>query len=81
LDGHDVIAFFDVNPSKVVGDAIRFLTELVVERGRMGRKEAFAELESWGAEHGLTPARTPEEASEIADAARAAADEAEDASS
>jgi poly(A) polymerase len=75
LDGHDVIAFFDTKPSKVVGDALRFLTELVIDRGRMGRKEAFAELEAWGAEHGLTPARTPEETTEIADAARAAAEE------
>jgi hypothetical protein len=37
----------------------------------MGRKEAFAELERWGAERGLTPARTPDEAIEIASAARA----------
>jgi len=41
----------------------------------MGRKEAFAELERWGAEHDLTPARTAEEATEVAEGARAAADD------
>ena len=75
LDGHDIIAFFDVKPSRVVGDALSFLTELRLERGPMGRKEAFAELERWGAEHDLTPARTAEEATEVAEGARAAADD------
>jgi poly(A) polymerase len=75
LDGHDIMAFFDITPSKPVGEAMRFLTELRIERGPMGRKEAFEELERWGAEQSLTPARTPEEAMQIADAARAAADE------
>jgi poly(A) polymerase len=78
LDGHDIIAFFEVKPSRVVGEALAFLTELRLERGPMGRKEAFGELERWGAEHGLAPARTAEEATEIADAARAAADEDDD---
>ncbi|MGH2758781.1 MAG: CCA tRNA nucleotidyltransferase [Actinomycetota bacterium] len=72
LDGHDVMAFFVLKPSRDVGQALEFLTELRVERGPMGRKEAFAELERWGAERGLSPARTASEASEIADLARAA---------
>lgn len=76
LDGHDVMAFFDMPPSAEVGQALGFLTELRVERGPMGRKEAFAELEKWGADRGRAPARTATEASEIADAARAAAEEA-----
>jgi poly(A) polymerase len=75
LDGHDVIAFFDIKPSRVVGEALAFLTELRLERGPMGRKEAFAELEGWAAERDLAPARSPAEATQIADAARAAADE------
>jgi poly(A) polymerase len=81
LDGHDVMAFFDLRPSRTIGEALGFLTELRIERGPMGRKEAFAELERWGAEQGLTPARTAEEAMQIADAARAedeARTEAED---
>jgi poly(A) polymerase len=77
LDGHDVIAFFDVKPSRVVGDALRFLTELRIERGPIGRAEAFKELERWAAERDLKPARTVEEATEIAEASRAAADEEE----
>jgi hypothetical protein len=44
----------------------------------MGRKEAYAELETWGAGHGLVPARTVEESIEAADAARAAADESDE---
>ena len=71
------MAFFDLKPSKSVGEAMQFLTEQRIERGPMGRKEAFEELERWGAEQGLTPARTAEEAMQIADAARAAADEEE----
>jgi poly(A) polymerase len=75
LDGHDVIAFFDIKPSREVGQALAFLTELRLERGPMGRKEAFAELERWGAERGLVPERSPDEATQVADASRAAADE------
>jgi poly(A) polymerase len=77
LDGHDVIAFFDVKPSRAVGEALSFLTELRVERGPMGRKEAFEELERWGAGRDLHPARSPEEATALAEAARATADEEE----
>jgi poly(A) polymerase len=75
LDGFDVMAFFDLKPSRDVGEAISFLTELRMERGPMGRKEAFAELERWGAGRGLSPARTPDEAAAIAEAARVEADE------
>ena len=78
LDGHDVIAFFALEPSRVIGEALAFLTELRLERGPIGRKEAFTELERWGAERDLTPARSVEDATAIAEAARAAADEADD---
>jgi poly(A) polymerase len=71
LDGHDVMAFFDVTPGPVVGQALSFLTELRMERGPMDRKEAFADLERWGTEQNLVPARSPDEATTIADAARA----------
>ena len=74
LDGFDVMAFFDLKPSRRVGEAIEFLTELRMERGPIGRKEAFDELERWGAERGLAPERTPAEAAAVAEAARAAAD-------
>ena len=75
LDGHDVMAFFDLKPSRVVGEALAFLTELRIERGPMERKAAFTDLERWGSERGLEPARTIEEAMTIADAARAEADQ------
>lgn len=70
LDGHDVMAFFDLKPSRDVGEALFFLTELRLDRGPMGRKEAYEALAEWGAERGLRPARTPEEAMELADASR-----------
>ena len=79
LDGHDVMAFFDLKPSRDVGQALEFLTELRLERGPMGRKEAFGELERWAAERGLVPARTASEAAEIADRARKQADEEDEA--
>ena len=79
LDGHDVMAYFDLKPSRDVGQALGFLTELRLDRGPMGRKEAFAELERWGGERGLQPTRTIEEATEVADAARRAAEDEEDA--
>jgi len=75
LDGFDVMAFFGIKPSRRVGEAMEFLTELRIERGPMGRKEAFGELELWGAERDLAAARTPDEATAIADRERAAADE------
>jgi poly(A) polymerase len=74
LDGFDVMAFFGISPSRQIGEAIDFLTELRMERGPIGRKEAFVELERWGSDRGMTPARTPDEATEIADASRAEAD-------
>ncbi len=75
LDGHDVMAFFGLEPSRDVGEALSFLTELRLERGPLGRKEAFKELERWAAERGLTPKVAIEEATELAEAARAEADE------
>jgi poly(A) polymerase len=75
LDGNDVMAFFGLKPSRDVGEALSFLTELRLERGPIGRKEAFKELERWAAERGLVPKVTIEEATELAEAARAAADE------
>ncbi len=77
LDGHDVMAFFDLEPSRHVGEGLSFLTELRLDRGPMGRKEAFEALAEWGAERGLTPARTPEEATAVSDALRAEAEEAD----
>ena len=74
LDGHDIMALLDLKPSREVGEALTFLTELRIERGPMGRGEAFKELEGWAADRGLKPARTIEEATEVADAARAAAE-------
>ena len=74
LDGHEVMAFLGLKPSREVGQALEFLTELRTERGPVEPKEAFAELERWARERGLAPICTPEEARAAAEAAREAAE-------
>jgi poly(A) polymerase len=74
LDGHDVMAFYDLKPSRTIGEALAHLTELRIEHGPMERKAAYAELEAWGRERELVPARTVEEAMALADATRAEAE-------
>jgi poly(A) polymerase len=77
LDGHDVMAFFDLKPSRDVGEALSYLLELRLDRGPIQPKDAFAELEAWGRERGLEPARTVDEAMTLAAQARSADEEVE----
>lgn len=53
LDGHDVMAFLGVPPGPVVGEALRYLLELRLDRGEIPREEAFRLLGAWAAERGL----------------------------
>jgi poly(A) polymerase len=53
LDGHDVMRILAIGPGRVVGAAMRFLTELRVELGPMTAEEATAELLAWAAAEGL----------------------------
>lgn len=55
LDGNDVMAFLDVPPSPVVGEALGFLLEVRLEEGLIGRDEAFKRLEAWARERGVEP--------------------------
>ena len=47
LDGNDVMAHLGIGPSRVVGDAVRYLLELRIERGPMMRDDALNELDAW----------------------------------
>ena len=49
LDGNDVMAHLGIGPSRVVGDAVRYLLELRIERGPMTRDDALNELDAWWA--------------------------------
>jgi poly(A) polymerase len=58
LDGHQVMAFLDVGPSKVVGEALAFLLDLRLDEGPMTEDAAYARLEAWAHERDL-PAAGP----------------------
>ena len=49
LDGNDVMARLGIGPGKVVGDAVRFLTELRLDEGPLGPDEAGRRLDAWWA--------------------------------
>jgi len=44
-----------LRPGPAVGEARRFLLDLRMEHGPLGRKRATAELLRWAREHGITP--------------------------
>ncbi|HVL81842.1 MAG TPA: CCA tRNA nucleotidyltransferase [Actinomycetota bacterium] len=75
LDGYDVMALFDLRPSREVGDALDHLLERRLQDGPTDRWETYEELERWGRERGLVPARTAEEAAALADQTRPAPEE------
>jgi poly(A) polymerase len=47
LDGRQVMALLGLPPGPLVGEALRFLLELRLERGPMSHEEATAELRRW----------------------------------
>lgn len=51
LDGNEIQEILGVKPGPVVGRAYRFLLELRLENGPMGREAATEELRAWAAEH------------------------------
>ncbi|MFC4564389.1 CCA tRNA nucleotidyltransferase [Nocardiopsis mangrovi] len=52
LDGNEIQEILDVGPGPVIGKAWRFLLELRLENGPMGKEAAAAELRSWAERHG-----------------------------
>ncbi|HEX6131456.1 MAG TPA: CCA tRNA nucleotidyltransferase [Actinomycetota bacterium] len=54
LDGRQVMAHLGLPPGPAVGDALDHLLELRLERGPMSEDDAYAELDAWAKEQGLT---------------------------
>jgi poly(A) polymerase len=54
LDGRQVMERLGLPPGPVVGEALAFLMELRMERGPIGEDDAYAELDAWAKERGLT---------------------------
>lgn len=55
LDGNEIMRLLGLPPGPLVGQAYRFLLELRVERGPVGRDRAVAELFRWAEQAGVTP--------------------------
>jgi len=55
LDGNEIMDVLRVPPGRVVGDAIRHLTDLRIEHGPLGKEKATQELLRWARSRGLVP--------------------------
>ena len=53
LDGNDIMRILGVPQGPVVGEAYRFLLDLRMELGPLGRERAEQELRRWASEYGL----------------------------
>jgi poly(A) polymerase len=53
LDGHEIMAILGIPPGPLVGRAYKYLRELRIEAGPLGRDAAVAALLSWAAAQGL----------------------------
>jgi poly(A) polymerase len=53
LDGNQIMEILGVRPGPVVGEAIRYLLELRMERGPLGTERAAQELRRWAEAGGL----------------------------
>lgn len=51
LDGNEIQQILDIKPGPMVGKAWRYLLELRLENGPMGREAAAAELRVWAQRH------------------------------
>ena len=61
LNGNEIMEILGVPPSRIVGDASRYLLELRMEHGPLGRGRAVHELLDWAAGEGLeVPGPPPE---------------------
>jgi poly(A) polymerase len=54
LDGRQVMERLGLEPGPIVGEALAFLMELRMERGPIADEDAYAELDAWAKERGLT---------------------------
>jgi poly(A) polymerase len=58
LNGHEIGEILGIPPGPELGRAYRFLLELRLERGPIGKENAAAVLREWAAEHGIAPRAT-----------------------
>jgi poly(A) polymerase len=61
LNGDEIMAILQVPPGPLVGRAHRYLLELRIEEGPLGRERAAQELLRWAAGEGLEPPPLPAE--------------------
>src|SRR6185295_3255434 len=54
LDGRQVMEHLGVKPGRVVGEALDFLLEVRLDEGPISEDEAYARLDAWAAEQGIT---------------------------
>src|SRR5262249_25008133 len=55
LDGRQVMAYLGVPPGRIVGEALEFLLDLRLDEGPIDEDDAYARLDAWGRERGITP--------------------------
>jgi poly(A) polymerase len=53
LDGREVMDLLGVPPGPIVGEALRYLTDLRIERGPLGKDAATTALLAWARERGV----------------------------
>jgi poly(A) polymerase len=73
LDGNEIQDVLGIKPGPAVGKAYRFLLELRLDRGPMGKEAAAEELLRWAAQEGVLP-RDGGDAGEAGDAGGEGAD-------
>jgi poly(A) polymerase len=60
LDGDEIMVILGVKPGPVVGQAWKFLLELRMNEGPVGKERAAQELLRWASAEGITPPEPPE---------------------
>jgi poly(A) polymerase len=55
LDGKEVMQFLGVTPGPLVGEAKKYLLELRLEEGPLGKETAYERLAAWARERGIEP--------------------------
>src|SRR5487761_979465 len=61
LDGNEIMTILDVPPGPIVGRALKYLLNLRIEHGPLGKERATQELLRWAAAEGLTGGAGDEE--------------------
>lgn len=54
LDGREVMEHLGIEPGPTVGDAMKYLLEIRLDEGPLEKDEAYARLDAWAAERGVT---------------------------